>query len=415
MGTSELIWSFVIQTVSGIIAVFIGIWLALVVERKRPAGRRRRERSARDGRVRPRVRLHRQQRDQEHRRGQALLRLIGTPRCPQMLHADLETAVWYASQSQFTQLCRNVDERVIFSQFFDDVRRLQAFVDFRTNLHVSLLQQRRDMEEFDVQVLTGDVDKHLAALAEDLRFCGVLLVTDPWEAGAQAVDGDQYRDGVRSCSRSALRNCPEWVCRIDPAVNCASQSVYDQDREDRSFRSVVPQAAGPGRPGPDRGAHPSARTRKSWSAQGAAGRDRRTQGRLRARLSRVLHAPKRAGHPASMRWRKEFAAKGHPNGAHAGGRIGRMSVKTRTSPWDSAEYLTTEEHRLGLLLACLEEAPEDAALFTHAVGIVARSRNMSQIARDTGLTREGLYKALTEFGNPNFATVWRCSRHWAIV
>jgi len=84
-----------------------------------------------------------------------------------------------------------------------------------------------------------------------------------------------------------------------------------------------------------------------------------------------------------------------------------MSVKTKTSPWDSAEYLTTEEHRLGLLLACLEEAPEDAALFTHAVGIVARSRNMSQIARDTGLTREGLYKALTEFGNPNFGTVWK--------
>jgi len=67
---------------------------------------------------------------------------------------------------------------VIFAQFFDAVRRLQAFLDFRTNLQVSLLEQRRDKEEFDVQVLTADVDKHLAALAEDLRFCGVLLVTD---------------------------------------------------------------------------------------------------------------------------------------------------------------------------------------------------------------------------------------------
>jgi hypothetical protein len=178
MGTSELIWSFVIQTVSGIIAVFIGIWLALVVERKR------RQEDAAESEARVMGEFDRvfdsivSSVIKNTAEAKRLLRLIGTPRCPQMLHADLETAVWYASQSQFTQLCRNVDERVIFSQFFDDVRRLQAFVDFRTNLHVSLLQQRRDMEEFDVQVLTGDVDKHLAALAEDLRFCGVLLVTD---------------------------------------------------------------------------------------------------------------------------------------------------------------------------------------------------------------------------------------------
>jgi len=178
MGTSELIWSFVIQTVSGIIAVFIGIWLALVVERKR------RQEDAAESEARVMGEFDRvfdsivSSVIKNTAEAKRLLRLIGTPRCPQMLHADLETAVWYASQSQFTQLCRNVDERVIFSQFFDDVRRLQSFVDFRTNLHVSLLQQRRDMEEFDVQVLTGDVDKHLAALAEDLRFCGVLLVTD---------------------------------------------------------------------------------------------------------------------------------------------------------------------------------------------------------------------------------------------
>ena len=178
MGTSELIWSFLIQTVSGIIAVFIGIWLALVVERKR------RQEDAAESEARVMGEFDRvfdsivSSVIKNTAEAKRLLRLIGSPRCPQMLHADLETAVWYASQSQFTQLCRNVDERVIFSQFFDDVRRLQAFVDFRTNLHVSLLQQRRDMEEFDVQVLTGDVDKHLAALAEDLRFCGVLLVTD---------------------------------------------------------------------------------------------------------------------------------------------------------------------------------------------------------------------------------------------
>lgn len=53
----------------------------------------------------------------------------------------------------------------------------------------------------------------------------------------------------------------------------------------------------------------------------------------------------------------------------------------------------------------MDEAPEDAALFTKAVGDVARARGMMQLARDTGITREGLYKALGEQGNPSFATV----------
>src|SRR6478672_5758269 len=133
--TSALVLDFTVQTLSGIVGVFDSI-VSSVIKNTAEAKR--------------------------------LLRLLGTPRCPELLHADLETAVWYASHGQFTKLCRNVDERVIFAQFFDDVRRLQAFVDFRTNLHVSLLEQRRDREEFDVQVLTADVDKHLAALAEDL-------------------------------------------------------------------------------------------------------------------------------------------------------------------------------------------------------------------------------------------------------
>src|SRR3546814_15264254 len=74
----------------------------------------------------------------------------------------------------------------------------------------------------------------------------------------------------------------------------------------------------------------------------------------------------------------------------------------KTTPYDSAEYLRTEEERAAYLAACMEEAPEDAAFITHALGVVARSRNMSQLARDTGLTREGLYKALSDSGNPSF-------------
>ena len=77
----------------------------------------------------------------------------------------------------------------------------------------------------------------------------------------------------------------------------------------------------------------------------------------------------------------------------------------KTTSWDSADYLRTEEERANYLAAALEDAPGDAAFITSALGTVARSRNMSQLARDTGLTREGLYKALSPEGNPSFGTV----------
>lgn len=80
-----------------------------------------------------------------------------------------------------------------------------------------------------------------------------------------------------------------------------------------------------------------------------------------------------------------------------------MPLKTKR--WDSAQHLGTEEERAAYLDACLEEAGDDASFVAHALGVVARSRNMSQLARETGLTREGLYKALSEEGNPSFGTV----------
>lgn len=77
----------------------------------------------------------------------------------------------------------------------------------------------------------------------------------------------------------------------------------------------------------------------------------------------------------------------------------------KTTPWDSAEYLKTEADIADYLSACFEEAPDDPAFLVHALGVAARARNMSQLARDTGLTREGLYKALSAEGNPSFGTV----------
>jgi probable addiction module antidote protein len=79
----------------------------------------------------------------------------------------------------------------------------------------------------------------------------------------------------------------------------------------------------------------------------------------------------------------------------------------KTFPWDSAELLDSEEAIAGYLEEALKIAQEDAdpAFLTVALGTVARARGMSQIAKDTGLSRESLYKALGSEGNPEFGTV----------
>ena len=80
-----------------------------------------------------------------------------------------------------------------------------------------------------------------------------------------------------------------------------------------------------------------------------------------------------------------------------------MSVKI--SRWDSAEYLKTEEDIQAYLEAVLEEGGDAPSCIIHALGVIARAKNMSQLAREAGISREGLYKALSEEGNPTFATV----------
>ncbi|BAO80372.1 predicted transcriptional regulator [Serpentinimonas raichei] len=79
--------------------------------------------------------------------------------------------------------------------------------------------------------------------------------------------------------------------------------------------------------------------------------------------------------------------------------------KTITKPWDPAEYLNTQEDMAAYLEAALEAG--DPALVAAALGDIAKAKGMSQIARDAGLGRESLYKALAPSGNPEFATVMK--------
>ena len=79
--------------------------------------------------------------------------------------------------------------------------------------------------------------------------------------------------------------------------------------------------------------------------------------------------------------------------------------KIKLSKWDSAEYLKTDEDIVLYLEACLEEAGDDAAFIAKALGTIARAKGMTQLANETGLGRESLYKALSGEGNPSFATI----------
>ena len=90
----------------------------------------------------------------------------------------------------------------------------------------------------------------------------------------------------------------------------------------------------------------------------------------------------------------------------------RASIRsrTRTVRYDVAEQLRTPREMAAYLDAWLEEAPDDATGIARAFGDIARARGMTQVARDAGLSRESLYKALGKDGNPSFATILKVAR-----
>ena len=79
--------------------------------------------------------------------------------------------------------------------------------------------------------------------------------------------------------------------------------------------------------------------------------------------------------------------------------------RTATTRYDVAEHLRTPKEMAAYLEACLEEAHGDAAFIAKALGDIARAKGMTQVARDTGLSRESLYKALSGERSPDFSTV----------
>jgi len=85
-------------------------------------------------------------------------------------------------------------------------------------------------------------------------------------------------------------------------------------------------------------------------------------------------------------------------------------IKTVTTRYDVAEHLRTPEEMAAYLEACLEEADGDAAFIAKALGDIARAKGMSQVARDAGVSRESLYKALSGERIPGFDTILKVTK-----
>jgi probable addiction module antidote protein len=100
------------------------------------------------------------------------------------------------------------------------------------------------------------------------------------------------------------------------------------------------------------------------------------------------------------------AISAHATAGHqTGSETGRDILMTKTTRFDAADYLDTEERQVAYIAAALESG--DADFVRDALGLVARARGMGGIAKKAGLNRESLYKALGETGNPEFGTVMR--------
>jgi probable addiction module antidote protein len=88
----------------------------------------------------------------------------------------------------------------------------------------------------------------------------------------------------------------------------------------------------------------------------------------------------------------------------------KPTTRTKTVPYDVAEQLRTPEEMVAYLDTWLEEAPDDAAGITRALGDIARAKGMSQVTRDAELSSENRYKALSDDGNPSLATVLKIAK-----
>jgi putative addiction module killer protein/probable addiction module antidote protein len=83
----------------------------------------------------------------------------------------------------------------------------------------------------------------------------------------------------------------------------------------------------------------------------------------------------------------------------------QLTTSEKYKRFDAADYLENLDDVTAFLEVALEDSIDDPSAVPHALGIIARSQNMSELARRVGMSRDGLYKALSADGNPNWSTI----------
>ena len=87
-----------------------------------------------------------------------------------------------------------------------------------------------------------------------------------------------------------------------------------------------------------------------------------------------------------------------------------MTTEKKYQAFDAADYVTSADDAALLLQAAIEDSATDPSALPMALGVIARSGNMSQLARRVGMSRDGLYRALSEDGNPTWSTVLKVTQ-----
>ena len=173
------IWltDFTVQALAGVVGVFVGVWLALITERRRDARterEREKERERQFARARHTALGSVVKNTSEATR---LRRRIDMRKPSEIIHTNLEVAVWGAVQLQFMEACHDIDERVRFAQFFDGVRNLQAYFNFHRDLQLAIAGAS-DNDDPELALILRDADQRLRDLSDDQKLSGVLLITD---------------------------------------------------------------------------------------------------------------------------------------------------------------------------------------------------------------------------------------------
>jgi hypothetical protein len=185
---------FAVEASAAVVGVFVGVWLALLTDRRRQAQveiQRERERAQQFERARHTVLGSVVKNTSEAGR---LHKSVDRRKASELIHTELEVAVWGAVQSQFMEACHDIDERVRFAQFFDGVRNLQAFFDFHRDLRLSMAGAGED-DDPELASILRNADQRLRDLSDDQRLTGVLLITDFGEPVHKRMLGQKSTSG----------------------------------------------------------------------------------------------------------------------------------------------------------------------------------------------------------------------------